>query len=729
MSDARPAHSPNRHRSPLPALYYLDHLLELFAFVREHYAHALTTEHEDFLRQFAALPQTAQAMFARLVGRRGTVFAVNRLRYPEIGSGEVVVDALRALKPAGFVSAPQDRHREAVLQALTRDQLLTVLRTRSAGIARSLRKAAYLEMAFEHCSMEDIARAIDTANYVVRRRTGSLDYLAFLYFGSIPNGLGRFTLRDLGLVTTQSLTERYAARFPERDEALENFYFAARARAFEAGTTDQIRGIAQEASSWPTAQFDSSARRRDTLAATVGKWFQARGENDAALSLFEQGESVVCVERRIRLLLTLERRDEALDELNRCLRDPRSDEEFLFAKDIHDRRFANKNISITTDTVRVAETVCIDEAHRHEPENAVLRHFESLGHRAYRAENALWRTLLGLLFWDLLFSPGKGAMPSPFDHFPSVLRNGRLLTEHAPSVEARLALLEDRAATKRALLRQSVANFGARNGVFRWRQSVLDGVFALIEASPTSALRSTLQRLIHDFDEQRHGYPDLMVVDDVGVRFLEVKAEGDQLRRNQLTRMRQLQSAGYRADVLRVQWVIDPEQDYVVVDVETTGGRGTSHRITEIAALKIRGERIVDRFETLLNPQRPIPPGITRLTGITDHMVAEAPCFNEIADSLESFMAGSIFVAHNVRFDYDFVRREFERVGRRFRLPKLCTCASMRRLYPGLKSYGLAALSAQFDVPLTRHHRAMPDAEAAAGLLLLINEARREQIA
>jgi DNA polymerase-3 subunit epsilon len=92
-------------------------------------------------------------------------------------------------------------------------------------------------------------------------------------------------------------------------------------------------------------------------------------------------------------------------------------------------------------------------------------------------------------------------------------------------------------------------------------------------------------------------------------------------------------------------------------------------------------------------------------------------------------MDDAIFVAHNVNFDYGFLGREFARLGRGFRYPKLCTCASMRKHFPGHDSYSLASLCRRYDIPLRQHHRAMCDAEAAAQLLLLVNERRAEALA
>ncbi len=230
--------------------------------------------------------------------------------------------------------------------------------------------------------------------------------------------------------------------------------------------------------------------------------------------------------------------------------------------------------------------------------------------------------------------------------------------------------------------------------------------------------------MCQDFRRTRYGFPDLMLVDQEGVRFAEIKTEGDQIRRNQLSRMEQLRDAGFRADVVRIRWILDPLQLYVVVDVETTGGAGEQHRITEIAAVKVCGNEVIDSYQTLVNPQRPIPAGITRLTGISDAMVAGAPVFADIAGEFAEFMGNAIFVAHNVNFDYGFVSREYARLGRRFQHAKLCTCASMRRLYPGLPSYSLGALCGEFRIPLRQHHRALCDAEAAAELLFMVNERR-----
>ena len=105
---------------------------------------------------------------------------------------------------------------------------------------------------------------------------------------------------------------------------------------------------------------------------------------------------------------------------------------------------------------------------------------------------------------------------------------------------------------------------------------------------------------------------------------------------------------------------------YSIIDIETTGGRASQDRITEVAIILHDGQKIVDRWETLINPERSIPYNITQITGISQEMVTNAPRFYEVAKKIVEMTKGAIFVAHNVRFDYGFIREEFKRLGYTF---------------------------------------------------------------
>ncbi len=164
---------------------------------------------------------------------------------------------------------------------------------------------------------------------------------------------------------------------------------------------------------------------------------------------------------------------------------------------------------------------------------------------------------------------------------------------------------------------------------------------------------------------------------------------------------------------------------YAIIDIETTGGQPAQDRITEIAIFIHDGQKVVDKYNTLINPQRPIPYFITQLTGISDDMVKDAPKFYEVAKEIVEFTEGKVFVAHNVRFDYSFIKKEFADLGYTFQRKTLCTVRLSRALIPGLPSYSLGKLCKSIDIPLKLRHRAIGDAEATAHLfdkLIKINK-------
>ena len=165
---------------------------------------------------------------------------------------------------------------------------------------------------------------------------------------------------------------------------------------------------------------------------------------------------------------------------------------------------------------------------------------------------------------------------------------------------------------------------------------------------------------------------------------------------------------------------------FAVVDIETTGGRPESDKITEVAILLHDGEKVIRKFSTLINPRCKIPPQITQLTGISNEMVQDAPQFHEIAKEIIDITKDATFVAHNVRFDYGFIKAAFKNLGYTYQRKTLCTVRMSRSAFPGLPSYSLGKLCNSLDIVLQNRHRALGDAEATAILLGKIFEQNKD---
>src|SRR4051812_42156476 len=121
---------------------------------------------------------------------------------------------------------------------------------------------------------------------------------------------------------------------------------------------------------------------------------------------------------------------------------------------------------------------------------------------------------------------------------------------------------------------------------------------------------------------------------------------------------------------------------YAIVDIETTGGYAAAHGITEISIHVSDGQQTIQVFETLINPGQPIPRYIQAMTGITDEMVATAPRFDEVAADIHSILHDKVFIAHNVNFDYSFVKAHLEAAGYDYHAKRLCTVRLSRKIFP-----------------------------------------------
>jgi DNA polymerase-3 subunit epsilon len=155
---------------------------------------------------------------------------------------------------------------------------------------------------------------------------------------------------------------------------------------------------------------------------------------------------------------------------------------------------------------------------------------------------------------------------------------------------------------------------------------------------------------------------------------------------------------------------------YAIVDIETTGGHAASHGITEISIHLHDGTASVGHYETLINPHQFIPHFITGLTGISNEMVRAAPQFSEVAERIYTLLQDNVFVAHNVNFDYSFIKSALAACGYELNANKLCTVRLSRKIFPGLPSYSLGNICGYLDIPIAGRHRAGGDARATVKL-------------
>lgn len=715
----------------LPPTYYLDHFYEFLGYLEGPCAHLLNAADKDFIEGFKVLSHDAQLVLVRIYNRQSVHVRRDSLHYEEIDNPRAGLDELFA---AGLVSDVSEPGFGRLLEQLNKAELQSLLaESPSKTPAKSAKKALWFEFAQAHALFSDSEEWLNE-HYLEQQHEQRLAYFLFLYFGNVRARLNQLSMRDLGVMRTRQLSHEAQARFSTADEARGQFYYRWLGLSLKNTLDQALDEFIAMLEDYP-ATIKSIASVLDTrdrfywqLAKRLLQSPLEQHDDHYSIQILKHSRAADAVEKRLRLEYQQGRKEQVKSELEAIIDDPDSETLYVFAVDFYQRKFHRKRTSILTDMLRDSNApIPLDEAYVSHVEQGVCAYYERQGITALRSENVLWRALFGLTFWPELYQNPKAGVSNEFDWLPRLLKQNTFYAELEHEIEARLAQLQTPQQWLAHLLQVSTRYYGQVNGVFSWHQSLLELIKPLLTKAPVAQTQAVLRAMAYDYHQLSDGFADLMVLDEQGLRFEEIKAPGDSLRRNQLITLQCLKKAGFEIAVRRVEWMYNPDQAYVVVDVETTGGNHSSHRVTEVGMVKVINGQVVDRWQSLVNPQRYIPARITELTGISNEMVADAPVFEAVAEAIDDFWQDAIFVAHNVNFDYGFLKREMERAGRRLNLPKLCTVRMARKQFPGLASYSLGRLCEQLGIELVRHHRALDDACAAAGILRLVQQSQLQQ--
>ncbi len=740
----------------LPEKYYLDHFLEFTQHLRRHASMLLREQDHRFFARFDALCEDQKCLLVRMFNRSHPCMKIQSLvNYKEIHEPELQLERLihqgfvatlfcdleskptslsksnaksnptsnSALNPPLNPTPPTDW-----LNVLTKPELCSLTEALSDTVAtlyppkKSANKQAWLHWAntlpATHLRTSAVAK-----DYVFHTQEPILTYLLFLYFGHLDGKLNQFSMRDLGVMNTQQSAAHDKPRFEHKAEAESCFEYRKILKALK--QTAVYQSATPDWKNLPKPIGEQAETLHHKALFYLGQQSQA-DDPEQALTIWQTSQDPRAIEKRIRLLYQLNQKDQALAQLNQIIEQPPNEGLLVFAEDFLARKFHQKRTSLLTDMIRQHPPLLLEEAYNGYVEQGVMSYYKALGYQAIHCENSVWRALFALTFWQELYDNPNAGLHSEFDRLPACLKQNTFYNDCATDIEARLNTLTSTPIFIQFIQKQYARAYGQPNGLFVWHADLLHWLQLLIQHSSLVALTEHLRSMSQNVRELSDGYPDLMLIKQESIRFVEVKSPNDQLRRNQLVTLQHLKRAGFDTQVRSVRWQFNPEQTYCVVDVETTGGGSGQHRVTEIGMVKIKQGKVIDRWQSLVNPMRLIPKYITELTGISNDMVKDAPRFEDVAEDVFVFLQDSIFVAHNVGFDYGFFRHEFGRLNINFKAPKLCTVKLAKQYFPGLASYSLGKLCNDLDITLDQHHRALADAQAAAEILLKVNAVRQQ---
>lgn len=503
----------------LPIGYYLENFETLLADVEGRYSDLLTPAELGFLIEFRALSENARRLYTRLLSRRGPWFRSDRLRYAEIQSAT----AADELVAAGFAAPAGAGDAAALVEPLRHDP-------------------------------DAAARLIARAPLLRLLRLDCVAIFRLLFFGNLTQDLSEFVLADLGVVRFEPVpldpVRRHFANRAVVEQHLHLYRLADSVLAADRlarGTVPEDVAAAALTIAREPAAWDSSTRAlRDGLLVWAGRARERQGVLEEALELYGGAEKPPARERAVRVLRRLGRTDEARALLDAISASPRDESERIFAeRGPRGRRARRPDLPTQELDVRRSGHASV--------EAAALEAFTAAGYRGFFAENWLWRTLSGLVLWDLVFAPVPGAFTHRFQYGPRDLHDG-FRAAREPGVSERIAALAADAMPGPRLLALWDEKNSTANRLVAFGPGVRPALELALGALDGKRIAAVVDRLSRDLRRYGAGMPDLFLIDPAGeVLLAEIKGPGDSLRAEQEGWIEYLNGAGLRAVVVHAR--------------------------------------------------------------------------------------------------------------------------------------------------------------------------------
>ena len=565
----------------LPPKYYLEYFEYLINFVQKKYSHILNEAEQSFLSQFNALTEDEKCLFIRFTNRTGSFFRTEKLKYAEIENIPEVLNVLiqkcfvEPLTPSNIPQAGE------VLDIFNKAELIEIakmLNLETRGKA-SMKKDEVLDWLLEVGDWDEIVELLNQQDFTnIHELPHSVikvgfetevAMLKFLFFGSRHGDMTEFVTRDLGFQNYEKYDEdKMVAYFQTRQEVEDKFKVSLAREDFYLMQQADIETI--EIYNWFMDWADTHRKDLSEIAQPSFEFFtlkvathlEKKKALDEALQIFRMTEEPPSRERQVRILDKLKNKEEAKSLCEIMLVDYKNANENFFAEDYLNRLLAKKSKKAVTKHLHNSESVTVDILWKRKVEFGVIDYYEQKGLKATFTENHLWRSLFGLMFWDIIFDTDTLAIHHPLQRSPSDLFKPTFFEKRKERMEERLLMLEDEDATNIYMNRIFFEKFGITNPLVDWYGGLFPLILTVLEKLSPEQISLIMLEMARSLRENVRGFPDLFMWGDGEYSFIEVKSPTDSLSNQQLYWLRFFESINVRSKVLRVEWSGIPLETY-----------------------------------------------------------------------------------------------------------------------------------------------------------------------
>ena len=552
----------------LPPKYYHDYFGYVLDFARKMYEQVLNENEVRFLESYSELSEDAQCMFIRFSNRSKSFFRVNSLFYSEIADIPAV---LEELSEKGFIELLCDAHEDRfaeVMDLFTKEQHLEFTKILSPEVmpAKSIRKPDLVRWLLFEYDFKTLCHIIQETEPVVKvSYEREVMMMKFLFFGNRYADMTEFVIRDLGHVRFQSFdVQHLSIQFETRKDVEDTLMVSLMKETFDV-LKNQVPpeeifdwfmnwqvGIAGNLSPKAMPSYNLFILR-------VSAFLERKKMLSQALSIYQITNDAPARERRVRLLYTLGEIDEALALCEEIAENPQNADERYFSLDFYERINNKKKRTVkrTTQALKSAEAIEVPIMYRYQVELGAIHYYREKGYNAVFSENEPWRTLFGLLFWDIIYDTNVQAIHNPLQRVPSDFFLPDFYFKRSSQLLERMKFANTKPVIEDIIRKTYEDMFGTTNVLVSWYDGALDKVLTLISWLTPEQIHAVLLEIAYNLRENTRGFPDLMVWNETEYAFIEIKSPTDHLSSRQLHWQHFFIEHKIQSRIVRVKWIKD----------------------------------------------------------------------------------------------------------------------------------------------------------------------------